>query len=297
MQKILITGGTGLIGSALSQRLIKAGHSVCVLTRQKRLHAQYIDGIHFLNELNTNDNFDIVINLAGEPIANKRWSAKQKQVIWHSRIDTTQTLISHLETCSKKPEVFINASAIGFYGIARGDQDINEKAQGDISFSSQLCSVWENTARQVEELGIRCCLLRTGIVLSKEGGVLRKLLPSYQIGLGGPVGDGKQWMPWIHIEDMLNIIEFCINTKNLNGPINCVAPNIVDNKEFSKILARNLRRPDFFRLPRWVVELVFGQMGVELLLSGKKVRPEYLANTEFSFQYTELDKALSNILK
>jgi uncharacterized protein (TIGR01777 family) len=204
---ILITGGTGFIGSTLCSRLLEEGNNkIVILSRHSEKIKPPIQAIAELNELKDNDAFDVVINLAGEPIANKRWSDQQKHQIFSSRINTTEKLIAYLETLENKPKLLISGSAIGYYGIDKTDTVIEEKDNGDNSFSSELCQKWEAVALKAEKLGIRTCLLRTGIVLGKNGGALNKMLLPFKMYLGGRIGNGKQWMSWIHIDDLIGII-------------------------------------------------------------------------------------------
>jgi len=297
---ILITGGTGFIGSPLCTYLSELGHSVIIKTRDPNLVNGDIKTITDLQQVNENEHFDVVINLAGQPIAAKRWSKVQKDIILNSRLDTTQQLIQFFNTAKHKPAVFISGSAIGYYGIAPSNNEINDdatdKEKGDDSFSSQLCQQWELSARQAENLGIRTCLLRTGIVLGKNGGALKKMLPPFKLGLGGKIGSGTQWMPWIHIDDMIGLIDLCINNKDISGAINCTAPNPVTNLTFTKTLAAAINRPAIFPMPAFVIKLLMGQMGEELLLNGKKVVPKKALDFGYQFKYQQLDMALKDIV-
>lgn len=292
---ILITGGTGFIGSALCKRLLKDKHELFVLTRQPEKIKAPVCGISELKQLKVK--IDVVINLAGEPIANKRWSELQKQRIINSRIETTQNLVTYFKNTEHKPGVLINGSAIGYYGIGSGDESIDESVSGDNSFSSQLCQQWEKTALQAKDLGIRTCLLRTGIVLGKGGGALSKMLTPFKLGLGGKIGNGKQWMSWIHLDDLVGIILYCIENNELTGAINGTAPNPVNNTEFSKTLAKVLHRPSILPMPAFVVKLLMGQMGDELLLSGKKIIPLKVLDAGYQFKYQKLEPALLSIVK
>jgi uncharacterized protein (TIGR01777 family) len=233
---ILITGGTGFIGSALCAHLLKENNKIVILSRYPEKIKHPIKAIADLSDLQDSDIFDVVINLAGEPIANKRWSDKQKNQIFSSRIDITEKLISYFEKLDNKPKLLISGSAIGYYGVGKTDNIIEEKEGGNNSFSSELCQKWEAVALKAEKLGIRTCLLRTGIVLGKNGGALSKMLFPFKMCLGGIIGHGKQWMSWIHIDDLTGIILYCINHDNLKGAINGTSPNPVTNKEFTKFI-------------------------------------------------------------
>ncbi len=294
--KILITGGTGFIGSALCSRLLENKHNIVVQSRHPEAIKKPITGINGLDQLKSSVVFDVVINLAGEPIADKRWSSKQKKRILSSRLETTQKLITYFKAAKQKPKLFINGSAIGYYGISGTNETVDETASGDNSFSSQLCQQWEAAALQAQIPGIRTCLLRTGIVLGKGGGALKKMLPPFKIGLGGRIGQGKQWMSWIHIDDLVGIILYCIDNDNLSGAINGTAPNPVTNQVFTKTFSKVLKRPAIFPMPALFVKLLMGQMGEELLLAGKKVLPVKILDAGYKFKYSELEEALLDIV-
>ncbi|MFT6529553.1 MAG: hypothetical protein ACJAZB_001196 [Psychrosphaera sp.] len=290
---ILLTGGTGFIGSALCSFLIADGHTLVVVSRStKRNHSNII----YVTQIDNSMQFDVVINLAGEPIANKRWSHSQKSKIQDSRINTTTHLIDYFNNTLLKPSLFISGSAIGFYGINTTNQDINETAKGDDSFSSTLCQEWETTALAAQALGIRTCLLRTGIVLGKKAGALNKMLPPFKLGLGGKIGSGQQWMPWIHIDDMVGLITWCIENKNINGAINCTAPFPVTNSAFTQALSLAVSRPTLLPIPAWLIKLLMGQMGQELLLSGKKVVPAKALASGYQFKFEQINDALNDVI-
>jgi len=293
---ILITGGTGFIGSKLCTHLVERKYHVVVLTRHPETIKGSIKAISDLQQLDDSMYFDVVINLAGEPIANKRWSETQKKRISDSRINTTQTLIDYIKTSKNKPKLLISGSAIGYYGVAESDDSLYEEDLGDESFSSQLCKQWEATALQAQALGIRTCLLRTGIVLGQGGGALKKMLLPFKLGLGGKIGKGSQWMSWIHIDDLIGIMLYCINHEEVNGAVNGTAPNPVTNIMFTKTLGRVLKRPTIFPMPAIVVKLLMGQMGEELLLAGKKVLPRKMTKQGYIFQYMELEEALLDVV-
>ncbi len=293
---ILITGGTGFIGSALCSRLLESKHNIFVLSRHPEVIKEPITGVSSLEQLKSDIVFDVVINLAGEPIADKRWSTRQKQRILSSRIETTQKLIAYLKTLKQKPELFISGSAIGYYGISKTNDIVDETAQGDTSFASQLCQQWEAAALHAQALGIRTCLLRTGIVLGKGGGALKKMLPPFKIGLGGKIGQGTQWMPWIHIDDLVGIILYCIDNNNVSGAINGASPNPVTNQIFTKTFGKVLKRPAILPMPALVIKLLMGQMGGELLLAGKKVLPVKIMDAGYKFKYDKLEQALLDIV-
>ena len=296
---ILITGGTGFIGSRLCETLLKENHTLVVKTRQPNVVDKRINAVSDLSELGTDAVFDVVINLAGEPIADKRWSTKQKEKILRSRLDITEELISYFIELEKKPALFISGSAIGFYGIESSPETLNtkfdESALGDSSFASRLCQQWEASALQADALGIRTCLLRTGIVLGQNGGALSKMLLPFKLGLGGAIGSGNQWMPWIHIDDLIGLISFCISQPNVSGAINGTAPNPVTNSEFTKALGKALKRPTVLPMPGFMVKTLMGQMGRELLLAGKRVVPTKALDAGYCFKFDTIDEAMSDL--
>ena len=293
---LLITGGTGFVGSALCSRLLEEQHKIVVLSRNPEKIKPPIKAVVNLDQLSNDDIFDVVINLAGEPIANKRWNDQQKKRIFGSRIETTEALIEYFKKSKHKPKLLINGSAIGYYGTARTNDNIDEKSGCDDSFSSQLCQKWEAAALEAESLGIRTCLIRTGIVLGKNGGALSKMLPPFKMGLGGRIGYGKQWMSWIHLDDLVGIILYCINNDDLKGAVNGTSPNPVINEVFTKTLGTALKRPTIFPMPEIVIKLLMGQMGEELLLSGKRVLPRKALDAGYIFKYKTLEDALINVV-
>jgi uncharacterized protein (TIGR01777 family) len=292
---ILITGGTGFIGSALCSRLLDAQHHIVVLSRHPETLQSPVQGIGSLSDLTDEMIFDAVINLAGEPIVEKRWSDRQKQRILSSRLDTTQELIAYFARIAPKPQVFISGSAIGYYGTGRTDAPIDETGVGDDSFSSQICRQWEAIALQAKPLGIRTCLLRTGIVLG-NGGALGKMLGPFKLGAGGRMGRGTQWMSWIHINDLIGIILHCIENDGIEGPVNGTSPHPVTNRQFTKALGKVLNRPTFFSMPGAVIKLLMGQMGEELLLTGKKILPKKIQAAGYAFVYENLEQALADVV-
>jgi len=295
--KILITGGTGFIGSALCNELLKdKNNEITILSRSKDITSTKITIINNLNNLEKDASYNIIINLAGEPIADKKWSREQKQKIVESRINTTESIIEFIKNSTEKPELLISGSAIGYYGIEQSNTDHDENDTSDDSFSSQLCKQWESVALQANTYGVRTCILRTGIVLGKNGGALRKMLMPFKMGLGGKIGSGKQWMSWIHLDDLVGIIMHCIKQNDVNGPVNGTAPNPSTNSSFTKALGKALRRPTFFPMPKIVIKILMGQMGTELLLSGKKILPIKALESGYQFKYATLDSALNNII-
>lgn len=298
--KILITGGTGLVGSSFIKKF-QHKYKFDVLTRQHvDVHCYFDDStnISFINKLyplqNLND-YDAVINLAGEPIADKRWSVQQKRSICQSRWKLTNKLSKLINDSSNPPRTFISGSAIGYYG-RQGDAEICEEFTNVYpEFSHRVCKVWEDKA-SLAQSNTRLCILRTGIVLDKDKGALKKMLPAYKFGVGGKLAHGKQYMSWIHIDDMVNAIEFLLTNKDCQGNFNLTAPFPVTNKEFSRTLGKTIHRFDIATMPGFVLRLLFGEMS-DILLFGQRVVPKQLLAHKFEFQYPELKHALHDILR
>ena len=291
----LIAGGTGFIGSLLTQNLLQQNHQVVVLTRQKNLQNlnSANKNLQFINDLHTITNTDVVVNLAGSPIS-AYWTKSSKQQIWQSRIDITKQLVQFIATQKKPPQLFVSASAIGFYGT--NNHTIfseNSQATNQNLFSQQLCNTWEEEAKLAMP-HTRVALLRTGVVLAKNAGMLKKLLPSFYFGLGGTIGNGKQPTSWIHWQDLISVINFIINNPYLSGPINAVAGHNTFC-EFTTSLAKALHRPCFFKTPALVAKILFGQMGCELILAGQRVSAFKLNECGFNFQHHTLDLAFNHI--
>lgn len=296
--KVLMTGGSGLIGSAFISKYHHK-YNFVVLSRdpikaKKQLPTSnniiLIDNLNNITDLNE---FDAVINLAGEPIADKRWTLKQKRSICQSRWKLTNQLSHLINASTKPPGVFISGSAVGYYG-RQGDTEINE-GYLDINeeFTHKICKVWEDKALIAHDK-TRICLLRTGIVLANSGGALKKMLPVFKIGLGGKISSGHQYMSWIHIEDMISAIEFLLSNQNCQGPFNLTAPKPVTNTEFTQALAKSLHRPSFATVPAFILKLLLGEMS-DLILYGQKVLPEHLLEQKFKFKYPNINVALAEI--
>lgn len=297
MKTILVTGGSGFIGRNLCKRLVDKLEQLIVLSRNPVEAAKVLpNSVKIISDLTQiNQPVDILVNLAGEPIADKRWSEKRKAAISQSRIYNTQLLFEHFKASDTSPSVVISGSAVGYYGGGlANNESVTENGAVEPNFSSKLCADWENAAQLFDQLGSRVCLLRTGIVLGEQG-ALSKLLPAFRLGLGGPIATGKQWMPWIHIEDMVEIIIYAIQN-DIDGPINCTAPQPVTNREFAKTLGKVLKRPAVAPMPAPMVKLLFGQMGDELMVQGQSVIPQKLQQKGFQFKYSQLESALVEII-
>ncbi|MBJ7221383.1 MULTISPECIES: TIGR01777 family oxidoreductase [unclassified Brenneria] len=297
--QLLVTGGTGLIGRHLIQRLLLLSHHVTVLTRDPQRARKVLgDQVEYWSTLNNKtalNGFDGVINLAGEPIAGKRWTPQQKQRLSQSRWSITEQLAKLINASSEPPAVFISGSAVGYYGD-QGAALVTEDETPANEFTHHLCARWEALAQSAESDKTRVCLLRTGIVLSAEGGALAKMLPLFRLGLGGPMGSGKQYMPWIHIDDMVNGIIYLLDNQILSGPFNMVSPYPVRNEQFSAMLADELDRPGFMRAPAFAIKLLLGEAST-LVLGGQRAIPQRLEAAGFGFRFFELEEALKDVMK
>ncbi|MDY7025763.1 MAG: TIGR01777 family oxidoreductase [Pseudomonadota bacterium] len=298
MKTYLITGGTGFVGQKLIERLISDGHQVVVLSRNEnkaqRKLPEVVGTIKRLSQVDDDHIIDGIINLAGEPIADKRWTKKQKKELVHSRVGITRDLLELTERLNKKPEVWINASAIGFYG-EHPTREFDEFSQSEGGFTHELCQAWEEQAQRAQGLGVRLCINRFGVVLGEQG-ALQKMLPGFKAFVGGPMGDGKQWMSWVHIDDVIAIIQLQLKEPRLEGIYNVTAPEPVTNKTFAKTLADVINRPAVIHLPGFVMKGLFGEMAETLLLSGQKVLPKRLQEQGYSFKYAGLKSALNATL-
>jgi len=292
--KIIIAGSSGLIGTALKDFLISEGHEVTPLVRTEGKGILWNPDKKEI-DLTQLEGFDVIINLAGENLANSRWNEAKKRRILESRIKTTQLLAESVKHLNQPPKVFINASAIGYYGnVPEGD--VTESHLAGSGFLSEVCQKWEAATDCLIGENIRIVLLRTGVVLSPKGGALKAMLTPFKLGLGGVIGSGKQMISWIDIEDQIQAIDFCIKTEAIHGPINLTAPDPVTNREFTKALGKVLNRPTIFPMPEFVAQTLFGEMADEMLLSGAKVLPEKLLKHGFTFQYPTIDKSLKHLL-
>ncbi|RAU17665.1 TIGR01777 family protein [Nitrincola tibetensis] len=288
---LLLTGGTGFIGRALVKALTDRGDHVIVLSRTPHKTAQGVRYVQHLTDISIDQPLDAVINLAGEPILDRRWSASRKQLLRESRIKTTASLVKWLGGLEQKPEVLVSGSAIGFYG-SQQESLISEDSAIVEGFTHQLCADWEAEALAAEALGIRVCLARTGVVLGPQGGALAKMLMPFKLGLGGPVVTGKQWMSWIHLQDEVRALLYLVDNPEIRGAFNLTAPSPVTNEVFSKTLAKALCRPAIFRVPEFTLALMLGE-GRELLVKGQRVVPTRLTSLGFVFDYPDLPGAIS----
>ncbi|WP_415911397.1 TIGR01777 family oxidoreductase [Neptuniibacter sp. QD37_11] len=291
--KILVTGGTGFIGKHLIEARLEEGDEVVCWSRNPSKVAELFQGrVEALRDLPPQDELavDAVINLAGEPIADQKWTEDRKQLLRASRIDLTHELVGWIEAQTVKPKVLISGSAIGYYGCHDDDKKLGEESLPNRGFTHTLCADWEAEALKAEAFGVRVCLIRTGVVLG-DGGALSKMLLPFKLGLGGPIASGKQWMSWIHIDDEIEIISMLLTHDELSGPFNLTSPNAATNAEFSKTLGKTLGRPAFMPMPGIVINLMLGE-GAELLVEGQRVYPEKLEEIGYKFHYPELSGAM-----
>ncbi|MDO8991375.1 MAG: TIGR01777 family oxidoreductase [Sideroxyarcus sp.] len=296
--RILITGGTGLIGRHLCKALLAEGHQLTVLSRRPETVAvkcgAVVQAMASLEEWNPSQTFDAVINLAGEPIVDAWWSAARKQVLRDSRIALTEKLVQRIAAAKQKPSVLLSGSAVGYYGD-RGDTELDETAAAGSDFAATLCKDWEAAAFAAENMGVRVCLLRTGLILSERGGLLGRMSLPFKLGLGARLGSGKQWMSWIHIADYVAMALRLLGDEKMRGPFNMTAPNPVTNAEFTRSLARSFHRPACFVAPGLFLKLAMGERSA-LLLEGQRVLPVKLTAAGGQFNYPNLGSALDDLL-
>ena len=299
--KILVTGATGLLGTALVETLGREGHMVCRLIRagskkregaDKGFDVEWNPGTGELGGAGVGP--DAVVNLAGAPIADGRWTEERKKLLRSSRIDTTRALVKVLAQMNARPRVLVSASATGVYGN-RGDEILTEDSRPGADFLSDLALEWEAEALKAESLGIRVVIVRFGIVLAKEGGALAQMMKPFQIGLGGKLGNGRQWMSWVALEDVVGIIRMAIESNAVRGPVNVVAPEPVRNAEFTKTLAEAMHRPAIFAAPAFALRLALGEMA-DALLGSQRAAPQRLEQLGYTFRHSQLAPALAAIL-
>ena len=300
--KILITGVTGLIGRAVCQLLVNEDSQVVVLSRRQPAAIGLTGVSAFCWEPEAEsppaeawEGVEAVIHLAGEPVAAARWTEEQKRRIRDSRVKGTRNLVAGMRVAPSRPRILISASAVGFYGD-RGDEILKESSDPGSGFLSDVCLDWEVEAALARELGVRVALVRTGVALSPSGGALEKMLTPFKLALGGRLGSGRQWFPWIHIDDIAGIFRHALMTSAIEGPINGVAPGIVNNGEFTRELAAALNRPVFFPVPEFALRFLMGEMA-EVVLSSQRVVPQVALDTGYQFKYPNLRPALESLLK
>jgi uncharacterized protein len=298
--KVVIAGGSGFLGRPLSAALAADGHEVVILTRrstdrdarsitwtpngERGPWAASVDGAN------------VVVNLAGESIAAKRWTAEQKQRILDTRVKATRSLVSAISAAATPPSVFISGSAVGYYGPL-GDEIATEDTPPGTDFLARVCVAWEEEARQAATARTRVVCIRTGLVLEKDGGALPPMLPPFRFGVGGPVGSGRQYWPWIHRQDWIDLARWAMQSTAANGAINATAPQPVTNAEFARALGRAMHRPAFMPAPAFALRLMLGEMADALVLSGQRAVPRRAERGGFTFTYTRVDDALAAIFK
>jgi uncharacterized protein (TIGR01777 family) len=297
--KITISGASGLIGRRLMKSLATDGHALNVLSRHAGtnmpggVRLSVWDPPKGEPPAEAIRDSDVIIHLAGEPVA-QRWSAEVKDRIRESRVTGTRNLVQALAKLPTRPSTLICGSAVGYYG-ARGDEILSESSAPGTGYLAEVCTAWEKEAMGAESLGIRVVRLRTGIVLDARGGALQKMMPPFKMGVGGKIGSGSQWMPWIHIQDLVGLIQFALDHP-VKGPVNGAAPYPVTNADFTKALAAAIKRPAIFPVPTFVLRLMFGEMA-EVLLASQRVLPKQAEAAGFAFRYPQLAPALAELLK
>ncbi len=305
--RVFLTGGTGLIGARLIGQLLRRGDQPVLLTRRYNVARQrfgpeceLVEGDpmqpgDWQTKLET---CDAVVNLAGENIFNRRWNAKFKELMFDSRVKTTRNVVEGLKRGPKRPDglprILVNASAIGYYG-PHGDEELTETSPPAGDFMANLCVEWEKAALEARQSGLRVALVRVGIVLDREGGALPKMLTPFKMFVGGPIGNGRQWMSWIHHEDMTGLFLLALDNPQANGPLNGTAPNPVTNREFSKALGRALHRPSFLPAPVFGMRLLLGQVA-QVVATGQRVLPQVPLQLGHAFKFPTIDAALAEIL-
>ena len=297
--QITLTGATGFIGKRLVERLLNDGHALHILARRNpqmdsRAHFAPWDALTGEPPAEVLQRADAVIHLAGEPVA-QRWNPEVKERIRKSRVEGTRRLVEALSTLNYRPQVLVCASAIGFYGN-RGDERLTEDSDPGQGFLPEVCMEWERTADLAKALGMRVVKVRIGVVLGRGGGALKQMLPPFKFGVGGRLGSGRQWMSWVHLDDLVSLIHFAATSDKLRDAVNAVAPKPETNADFTKILARTLHRPAIFPVPAFVVRTLFGEMS-EIVLASQKVVPQAAIQAGFPFRYQTLAPALENLLR
>ena len=297
--KFLVTGGTGLIGTKLCRHLLRLGYEVTVLTRQSKASSKKSSDPNIFycssfDELDRSSDWFGVINLAGESLGGSRWNEQRKQRFIDSRVEITRKTNEWIKSLESPPDVYISASAIGWYGHW-DDELLTETSTFNEGFSHTMCDQWERLANDCESL-CRVCNLRIGIVLDKDGGALTELLTTAKFGLGGPIGSGKQWWSWIHIDDLVSLIECLCFDSRFSGAINATAPAPVTQANFARHLGRQLNRPAFLPMPGFIAKLIIGEFAEELLLNGQRVIPQKVLDSGFIYKYPTIELSLNQLL-
>jgi uncharacterized protein (TIGR01777 family) len=300
---VLVTGGTGFIGSALVERLAKENHRVLLLSRRPQalrtasqgiVQAVLWDGKTIGSWARRLEGVDAVVNLAGESIGGKRWTRRRKVLLVDSRIEPTRAIVAAIGSVEKKPAVLVNASAVGYYGDVENG-DVAETHPPGIDFLARLCERWEKEALRAEECGVRVVRMRFGVVLETGGGALKRMIVPFRFFVGGPLGSGRQWFPWVHRDDVIGAITFSLMNPSISGPVNVTAPDVVTMSEFARALGKAMHRPTWVRVPAFVLKVVLGEMA-GTVVSGQRVVSRKLLDAGYTFRYPKLDGALGAIL-
>lgn len=296
--KVAIAGGTGLVGRRLSKLLLEAGHEVIILTRDEQ---QTNNNIHYVQWLKDDatpelyvENVDAFVNLAGVSLNEGRWTDEQKQKILYSRIESTDEIIRILQNLKHKPKVLMNASAVGIYPVSETTVYTEQATEKATDFLGNVVAQWEEKALRAQELGIRTCLTRFGVILEKGEGALPMMLLPYKLGVGGTIGSGKQWLSWIHAEDVARALLFAVENDTLSGPINFTTPNVKRMKEFGKSISKALNRPHWLPVPSIALKVALGEKSM-LVLEGQHVLPEKLLNANFKFKFISVEDAIRDL--
>jgi uncharacterized protein (TIGR01777 family) len=293
----VVTGATGFIGRALCRRLIERGDHVIVLARDRakaiNLFGSHAEVVDSLDRIALSRRIDGVVNLAGEAIAERPWTPTRKALLIESRVGTTRAVVEWLARLQRQPRVLVSASAVGWYGTHEHRVFTEHDAAGK-GFASALCASWEREALRARHRGVRVTVLRFGIVLGAGGGLLARMLPVYRLGLGARLGDGRQWMPWLHLEDALCMLDAALSDERWHGVVNAVAPEFISNQDFSEALARAVNRPLWFAIPAWMLRRLLGEMAT-LLVEGQRVAPSRVAELGYRFRFPTLQQALAKI--
>jgi uncharacterized protein (TIGR01777 family) len=301
--RVIITGGTGMVGRQLGSNLVKDGHEAIALSRDpQRYHRQMPEGVRLVawdaqsaqgwGELA--DGADAIVNLVGENLSARLWSPAQKRRIRESRLNGGKAIVEAIRQANRKPKVVIQASGVNYYGPG-GDEIITEDHSAGSDFLSQVCVDWEGSTAEVEKMGVRRAIIRSGVVLDKKEGALPRFLLQFRLFAGGPLGNGRQWLSWIHPNDEINAIRFLIDQQEANGPFNLASPNPKTNREFGKAIGRVLHRPALIPVPALAIKLVFGEMSI-VVLEGQRAVPQKLSKIGFHFSHPEIQEALKDVI-
>jgi len=295
--RVAVSGAGGLVGRALCRALDADGHRVLRLVRRPSEHEAEVSWDPSSGQIEATrlEGVHAMVHLAGENVAAGRWNARRKTRIRTSRVDGTTLIARTLAGLKRRPTVLVNASAIGYYGD-RGDERLDETSPPGTGFLAETCVAWEESVEAARSVGLRVPLLRIGVVLDAAGGALRRMLTPFRLGLGGRIGNGRQYMSWIALADLVRVIRRAIDDDALDGPVNAVAPRPLRNREFTRVMGRVLRRPTPLPLPAWAVRLLMGEMGRELLLASSRVLPARLESIDFAFRHEDPESALRSIL-